>query len=337
MRGLRAWAAVAAAVAPLVGGAQGSHLVRGIMRDSASTVPIAGALVDLRGATLRVTSRTDEEGNFRFRSVPAGRYQISVFRIGFSELRRELDLGARDTTLLLPMVAISQRLNAFRVRGDIAAIYGMIGTLPDLLPLKDARIEVLGATKSHLTDSTGGFFIPLEKPGTYLVRMTHPAFQQRLFSIEVPGDRAVEASRMLDPGEPSHPGLEGLYRDADQRLRTRGMNSGFVPGAELRRGGAALKEALESSRSFTMNGLRIGPTACVFVNGMFRPNASLDMFRPEEIEAIEVYASGGEKTGWLAKQANGKCGVSALLGATEMRAPTATANQVRYYVIWLRK
>jgi hypothetical protein len=177
------------------------------------------------------------------------------------------------------------------VRGDITAIYGMVGTLPDLLPIAGARVQVLGADKEHATDSTGGFFIPLKDPGTYIVRMTREGYAERMFPIEVPRNRAADASRMLDPGQAPAKGLDAFYKDLDTRLRQRAAaNSAIVTGAEIRRGGSNVPDGLRSSAVFNARGLRLADSACVFVNGIPRPGVSIESFFPEEIEAVELYA-----------------------------------------------
>lgn len=336
--------------------AQASRIVRGVVRDSSTNQPLAGALVDIRSPTLRLTDRTDEEGNFRLRGVTVGSYQLSVLRIGYSETRVPIEVAGRDLDVVIAMRPAAQRLDAFRVRGDISAIYGMVGTLPDLLPLTGARVQVIGAQKEITTDSTGGFFIPVSEPGTYMVRMTREGYAERFFPIEVPRGRAVDGSRMLDPGVAPAKGMDVLYVDLDTRLRNRSTaSSAVIPGAEIRRAGNQLIEAMRATQSFSAKGLRFASTACLFVNGLPRPGASIDMFRPEEVESVEVYAFGGTGTGdrtrnlelaWPSGAPCGPTGFTRMVGAAAgsrmnsmegNRVGPIQAGIVRYVVIWLRK
>jgi hypothetical protein len=351
-----------ASIATTSASAQTARIVRGVVTDSASRQPLAGALVDIRSATLRITDRTDEEGNFRIRGIPPGQYQVVVLRIGYGEVRRDIEVAGRDVELRLSMRAIAQRLDVFRVRGDITAIYGMVGTLPDLLPLSGTRVQVLGADKEQVTDSTGGFFIPVKDPGTYMVRMTRDGYAERLFPIEVPRNRATDASRMLDPGVGSAPGLDFVFKELDARLRMRSAaTSAFVPGAEIRRGGNNLVDGIRASPSFTSRGLMLADSACVFVNGIPRPGVSLESFFPEEIEAVEVYAQAGGApqpmgvasgdrsnvlaTGWPPRAKCGKmfrrdgAGGSNYRPERASRAEIGTMNSGKaiYIVVWLRK
>lgn len=324
---------VAALVPGDVHGQPQGHVVRGVARDSVTGQALAGALVELRNPTDRATDRTDEAGNFRIRNVKPGAYRLSVLRIGFGEARRELVVGARDTSLVVLMQPVAQPLAAFRVRGDISAIYGMVAVYPDLKPLPETQVEVLGATQTRFTDSTGAYFIPVEKPGTYVVRMSHAGYTDRLFSIAVPKDRAVEASHMLNPGKAVESWRVPFYKEANERIRARGMNSAIVPGSDLRDGGPTLVDALQRSRAVTLAGLRVGD-GCIFVDGVKKgPYFTLAMIRPEEVEAAELYAANGDNTGWLRKQ----CDAPRPGLGPGARTPPSGSNVVRYIVIWLRR
>ena len=328
----------AVAVSALVtsqGFAQRPHAIAGVVRDSISRQPLAGAMVDVRSASLRLTARTDEAGAFRFGGLLSGRYTYSVLRIGFAEQAGEIDLSdrSRDAAVEIEMRPVAQTLDAFRVRGDIAAIYGMVATLPDFRPVAGATVQVLGGSQAVTTDSAGGFFVPADNPGLYMVRITAEGFADRLFNIEIPRGRAVEASRLLDPGSP---GFDGPYQDLAQRLRYRSMSSALVPGADVRHAGSNVIDGLQGSPTFARQGLRFGPSVCLFVNGVPRPGATIEAIRVEEVEAVEVYASSGDRSGELGRQwpSGAPCGQ---IFRSFTRRSGSTANIVRYVVIWLRK
>lgn len=340
--------------------AAAQRTIRGTTRDSASAAPLAGALVEVRSATQRRVDRTDEEGAFRLRNLPPGTYRLSVLRIGFREWRGVVEVGARDTSLVLSLAAVPQRLDAFLVRGDIGAVYGMVGTLPDLLPLAEARVQVIGANREQVTDSTGGFFIPVDPPGIYMVRMTREGYAERMLTIAVPRGRAVDGSRFLDPGKAPPKGLDGLYKDLDQRIRQQtAASAALVPGSELRRAGTSVIDALAASPSFAAKGLRFADSACVFVNGVPRPGVSPDAFSPDEIESIEVYGASPGFTGGVRDPrsfvGSGTADKSGSLGDRwPMRAPCGPnsgrrlpppsrrptgpmqSGIVKFVVIWLR-
>ena len=108
------------------------------------------------------------------------------------------------------------------------------------------------------------------------------------------------------------------------------MNSALVSGAELRDMGGSLHDALLRSKSMTVRGLRLGPTTCVFLNGIPRPGLPLDAFQIEEIEAVELYGESGDPTGTLASSwpRGAQCGMSS------RRAPPANGAIAVPYAKW---
>lgn len=318
--------------------AQRPHAIAGVVRDSATRQPLAGAIVDVRSASLRLTARTDEAGAFRFGGLLSGRYTYSVLRIGFAERTGEIDLTdqTRDAAVDIEMRPLAQALEAFRVRGDVAAIYGMVGILPDFRPVAGATVQVLGGSRPVETDSAGGFFVPVDNPGSYLVRITADGFADRLFSIEIPRGRAVEASRLLDPGAGGQSAFEGIYQDLAQRLRYRNMSSALVPGGDIRRAASNVIDGLQGSPAFTRQGLRFGSSVCLFVNGVPRPGATVEAIRVDEVEAVEVYAANGDRSGDLGRQWPSGAPCGQIFRSLTQRTGS-TANVVRYVVIWLRK
>jgi hypothetical protein len=342
-------------------GAQGQAVPRaihGVTRDSSTGQALAGALVDLRSADTRRAVRTDEEGLFRISGLTTGRYQVSVLRIGYRERSFELEVSARDTALVFSMTPIPQQLSAFRVRGDVNAIYGMVASLPDLKPIPGTRVQLIGGDKSAVTDSAGGFFIATKDPGQYMVRMTREGYAERLFPIEIPRGRAVDASRMLDPGQAPAPGVDVLFKDFDNRLRQRATaSSALVPGSEIRKASSNFVDGLLSAPSFSAHGMRMADTVCVFVNGIPRPGVSLDQFIPEEIESVEAYArtagmgarssvptdiptgdrSRNLSNAWPLRAPCGVVSSRSVLPLGDADVGPIRSGRLRYVVIWLKK
>jgi hypothetical protein len=328
---------------PTAGWAQAARAIRGTARDSITGAPLAGALVEVRGGGMRATSRTDEDGAFRVANVEPGQYLVTVIRIGYGERRVDVEVGVRDVVLTVALLAVPRALDAHLVRGDVSAIYGVVAGLPDVRRLAGAHVAVLGTGKTVTTDSVGGFFVDVKDAGRHMVRMTAAGYADRIFTIDVPKGRAAEASRMLDPGRGTIPAMEGVFRDADNRLRQRNVNgSAIVSGAEIRKGGGQLTDALRASPSFNEHGLRIGPTTCVFVDGTPRPGVSLESFRLEEIEAVEAYGQSYGGSADRSRTLDNQWPQRALCGENFRSFTKAPGGQiemgiVKYVVIWLRK
>jgi hypothetical protein len=179
--------------------------------------------------------------------------------------------------------------------------------------------------------------VDVGKPGVYLVRIRRPGYADEVFSLEIPRDRLVEASRLLDSSSTAPaPGLDGLWDDFDQRVRWRAMNSALVPGSQVRRYGGSLTDAIQGSAAVVNKGLRIGSEACVFVDGVPRPGLPLDAVRVDDVEAVEVYGTRGDPTGVLARQ--WPPGVPCTATAIHPSRTVGPSPEVaRYVVVWLRR
>jgi hypothetical protein len=312
-----------------------THVINGVTRDSASGLPIAGALIQIRGDSALRTDRSDDAGNFRLPALAPGRYRLTVLRIGFAESVHQIGLSDRDTSIEIRLGPVARTLADARIRGKVSAVYGVVARLPDLTPLAGATVNIMGATRSATTDSTGRFFIDLGKPGSYLVRITRDGFGEMLFPVEVPAARAVETSRMLEPSTvKTAPGMEHLFAAANERLRSRQpMNSALITASELKAsGGGTLRDAIPGSRSMTSKGLRIAPGACIFLNGR-TTSMPLEAIDVNEVEAVEVYGRRGEMTATLVNQ---PCNNRPNPGSRTVMTP-GRAEDVRYIVIWLKK
>lgn len=314
--------------------------VSGIIRDSATGRPLAGALIELRRDNVRRTAQSDDAGAFRLSPIPVDAYRLTVRRLGFAERAREFQMGARDTSVMVTLVPIARDLDTMYIRAGVTGIYGVVGTSEGLRPLAGARVQVMGANRSKVTDSAGTFFVALEKSGMYMVRITRPGYEHRIFPIAVTAGGAVDASRLLDSSVVDTKGLEMLWKDLDQRLGWRSMNSALVPGGEIRRAGPNLLRALEGSPSFVSRGLFIGDTICVFVNGVPRPTLPLDAIPVEDIEVVELYGAKDDavKTLMFKWPGNARCGAALRIAGRRYEAPNGPRAKAiaRWAVVWLK-
>jgi hypothetical protein len=248
-------------------------------------------------------------------------------------LQRDLNIAASDVTITLTITSVPQDLATMRIRGDGSGIYGVVAKATDLSPIPDASVFVAGSGQEANTDSTGQFFVEVKKPGTYAVRIVREGFAEDVFTVSVPRGQVVEASRLLDESK-EPPTAAGLWKDFDQRLRWRSVNSALVTGGELRGAGGSALEALERTPSFLKRGLRFGPVACVFVNGSPRPGAPPTIVPPEQVQAIEVYGNDREVVLYVSKQ----WPRGAPCGETGRRTVNPRASEVvRYVMIWTKR
>lgn len=311
--------------------------VKGVVRDSVTGEPLAGALVDLRNDAFQVGARSNLRGEFRFYDVPRGDFRVTVRRIGFVATQRALRTADRDTSLTLALHAIVRELDTMRVIARGMSIYGVIGTTQGVRPLRDAKVQVMGLNRSVSTDSAGRFSIAMQKAGTYLVRVAHAGYTHQLLSVEVSAERSMETSTLLDTLlRRERGGTETLWNDFERRIVWRGPRSAIVPASELEQfEGTTLSDALNRSPTAFRRGLRIGTRTCVFIDGRPRPGWPIDAFRIENVDAVELYGIGADGTQslWLAWPTRVPCSLPQGGALGEPVVPTGTAV---YAVIWLK-
>lgn len=319
-----------------------AQVIQGDVRSAVDSMAIAGATIEIAGPRLTRSVRTDEAGKFWLGQVPAGSYRLLVMRIGYAAIRQDVVVADAPADLRIVMSPEVQDLRAIVTRANVTAVYGGIGAVgpttnaqgeKTMTAVKGATVQVLGSRKTAVTDSLGRFFVELNKPGRFIIRVTSPGLAVQLFTVDVPRNKAVDVSRLMDSVRMEAPtGREYLWGEMDRRIGWRAMNSALVSGAELRELGGNLTDALQRSKGMTLRGLRIGAATCVFVDGMPKPGFPLDAFRIEEVEAVELYGPNGDPTNLLRQSwpAGAPCAPSGRFAPANNRAiPVA-----QWAVIW---
>ena len=264
-----------------------------------SSRPMQHVLVVLDPAGPARQLRTDRDGRFGFVGVPAGSYLIRMTRIGFAAEERRIEVGAGGVNIDGTLRRLT-RLDPTVVTATRTGIYGSVISIDSLLPVPGARVEIIGARKADSTNASGVFNFPDVKAGSYIVRIKHPSFDSRNFSVVVPPDAGTELDVVMERGRVSRDAhMEMLYREMDTRVTFRGNHSAFVTRETLKgREKMNLDAALQYAPEYAQKGFIIQSDVCVFVDGIPRPGATLRDFAPEDIEAVELY--GGRKRDLIA-------------------------------------
>lgn len=321
-----------------------SVTVRGIVRDSATRQGVPGAIVTVGTSQRILSTRTDEVGAFTFGGVNPDRATIAARRIGYRQQEWTIDVRA-DTTVALMISPNATRLAPVRVGAKGEGVWGSIVGVNDLRPVVGAKVFVIGSGITVVTDSAGEYFVPLKRPGTFLVRVTQRGFAEDVLLVKVKQNEVVESSRLLEVSD--RPGMPpGLWVDFDQRLRWAPRNnSALVTGADLRAIGGTVSDGLRASQEFVRTAIRLPFTPialCVFVDGTPRPGMNIDDIRPEEIRAMEIYSDIpkdqmviGLDNMWPRGAACGSGGGSGGRAAPRGRG-RASPPSVKWAVIWTR-
>jgi hypothetical protein len=314
-----------------------SHVISGVVRDSATGRPIAAAVVGAVGASYSRVTRSDERGTYALGGVPEGLVTLTARQLGYAVFTSQVRVAGRDTTIDVALRTVASQLDTVRVRADVTGIRGLVGTARDLRPIAGAHAQIVGAEHDGVTDSSGAFFVELKKPGTYVMRVSRAGYAPQMLSVDVPKDRTIETSTLLDSGDTSPKDADGLWTDFVSRVRMRGPHSALVAGITLRDAGGSVVDALRGSPAFTQRGLRIGVSTCVFVNGRASPGLPLNGVDPKQIETIELYGPQDDATGTLASSwPHGMpCGTN--IGEHQPVGAGSSSNTAYWAVIWLRR
>lgn len=314
----------------------GSVSLRVTVVDSTSARGLSGALVEARSGTATRRVRTDAAGEAEIRSFANGLASVDVVRIGYSPTHLSVQL-ARDTALTVRLAVLPHQLATVRVTGRGPAFVGHVGSATNALPLSGAMVQAIGSGEHVVTDSSGGFYLPLKHSGTYVVHVTRDGFQDQLITATVSGDATVELSALLDSGSAQNRGL--LWADFDERARWLGQGGALVPASELaKHDGGDLSDALRASHSVVNRSLRIGPNTCLFVDGEPKPGWTIDAIPVDQVAAVEVYTSTGDQTQSLARRwpPNALCG-SGVSDPDPSMPPSVRRSTVRFAVVWLKR
>lgn len=268
--------------------------IRGIVRNETGRA-VESALVTLDPEASRRQTRTDRDGRFSFLGVSPGSSALRVTFIGYrpNDQTVQVPRGVVDVELILERAVTT--LAGVEVTARRSGLYGSVIARDSLIPVPDARIEVLGARSSDTTRVDGSFNFPQLKAGSYLVRVRHEQFESRVVSIVVPAQGGTQLDLIVDRGllnRDAH--MEQLYREMDQRLHWKGTTSAMISREELK-GTAAT--GLDASLFAVPQVMKAGfypaiegwESACLFVDGIPRPGATIRDFAIEDIEAVEIY------------------------------------------------
>ena len=193
--------------------------INGLVRQIQDSLPIAGAEVMIGP---RVTT-TNAAGRFRVDSMPAGTYPITIRKIGYRPVRSRIAVVESEPTeaeyymlpapLLLPPVI---------VEATRKGVYGSVGDTA-FKAIVGARVEVLGYRGGvAMTDAQGRFAFPEADRGTYVVWITHLAYEERRLLLEVPQGEGRELAVRLGHAfvRRLHSEASALY-ELGRRLATR--------------------------------------------------------------------------------------------------------------------
>lgn len=219
----------------------GPRTLVGVVTDTTGR-PLANVTVQLRRTTRRAS--TNEEGLFRFDSLPLGTYAVSARGVGLIAATQNVVVAADGGSVAIAMIRFSTSLPSMVTTAERGGLSGVIG---DTAYHALANVVVTAVGGSHLatTDSTGAFWMPL-KPGHYMIRLERDGFARQTMGVTIPDNEGRRIAAWLTPqdGEPSHLESQQLFDLGQRMMRVSPASSRFYSREDFTKQGIIDLQAL---------------------------------------------------------------------------------------------
>jgi hypothetical protein len=273
-------------------------------------------------------------------------------RIGYRPHSRMIDVAESDVTFDVELQTVPLPLDTVAVRVARRGLYGSVATRGIALlphaprPLNGATVEILASPHRTRTAADGGFSLPQLGEGAHTVLVTLDRYATRMVPVTIPADGGVTVSIVLDSSYAAYQQRDDMQmRLMGIRVRRATSPSMFLSPHELDLDAPELRAALRYSPSLLSRGLVIRD-ACVFLDGVYRPEIQMTDINPFDVQGIEVYPGGTAPSldGLVPPQPGTPC--AALRGlfpgddvgrARGQRVPVrARSNSLPMLVVWTR-
>jgi hypothetical protein len=319
-------------------GAQDSLNLRGKVQ-SVTGMPIEGVEVRIEGSSK--LTRTDTRGNFAFLNAPKGPQTLLFRLLGYLPAKSAVRVPTKDP-VEVAMLASPRFLDTVKVVASVHVLAGVVVDPKDR-PVPGATVEMLSGT-STTTDSSGWFTFVSVKGGSVLLRARKLGFAPVTTTIRLedwrglvihlePLDFALTGSRLEDASGFGNTN-RFVWTETQQRISQRGTHAIIIPREELSAfddyplGQAIKRTSTGAAEASDLNAA--GGNVCVLLNGKNTVGPStLENFRTEEVEFVELYPPGTELSGSVARYLRSA-------GCRPVRTPGSFNVGVFYAVIWLR-
>ncbi len=167
--------------------------VRGTVVDAVTGQPVAGVLVVVTGADVRLES--DEAGRFTISRIPVGSYRLELSHPGYRTSRDDF------TVLASGEFATSMEPIEYLADGLLTGIIGVVRDGVDGSPVVGATVWTAAAPQATQTDGRGRFSFTRLYPGQHNVQFSHRGYVPRADTIGVEYGRMsnVRVSLSVDP------------------------------------------------------------------------------------------------------------------------------------------
>ncbi|MCY3610349.1 MAG: carboxypeptidase regulatory-like domain-containing protein [Gemmatimonadetes bacterium] len=167
--------------------------VRGTVVDAVTGEPLAGVVVVVAGADVRLES--DDSGRFTITRIPVGAYQLELTHPGYRTFVDDFTvLGSGEFATGMEPIEYLQD-------GLMTGITGVVRDAVDGRAVAGATVWTAAAPQATQTDGRGRFTFTRLYPGRHLVEFSHLGYATRADSIDVEYGRMsnIRVSFSADP------------------------------------------------------------------------------------------------------------------------------------------
>jgi len=276
-----ALAAIGTAASPLLAQVD----VRGRVIERGTGNAVDGASIQLGGLPVVVTTQA---GEFRFRDVEPGRYELRVRALGYADHEQVL-LVRRDTALSIELEVAPVPLDTIGVEGRTVTVRGLVREKGTRLGLID--VEILSSVNRSANTNAAGRFKLTRVPADLPVALQARGFGYLPFDTVVASPRDTTLTFDLD----QDPLVQRAISVQVERLdtRSRPYRTPLMPVLDR-------EELLRNIDTTALDlikfkyGFFLGRVACILIDDRQSYNGleQLALFLPDELERIEVLERG---------------------------------------------
>ncbi len=305
--------------------------------------PLENVEVRLQGTN--ATTRSNAQGMFAFVGVPDGPAQLLFRRVGYMPTVVGVPIPQGKELLDIALAPTTSLLDTVSVTADVPVLAGVVVDESGAR-LPGTNVDLVGTKRASTTTNEDGWFtFTAPHSGPVMIRARRQGYGVGTFSVNLDGwrgvvlrlerlDATLTQTKMLDKSG-FGVGAEVVWDESSRRMTQRSARSAIVPREELAaRSGMTLGQALRSTSSGRLSAMQLDLSsnrACVLEDGRRMVGfATLDLYRADDVEFVELYPPGTEPSGTVARYLRGAgCPSSTSIGGRS--APPF------YAVIWMRK